>query len=225
MKPFPSVAAGILICAAAWAAPASAVSLLADYRGYDYEPSHPGSSFGDVGNTYEVVTTVPELGAPLTFNFGLNEYTCVLTGLTSVSKMALGTFDIIGYSGGTLKVYCDLLSGGTAASYGVNPPNATAPSSFTDGTNILVGNLSNFQIVFDNATQTGSFDGDLTFVGGTQLGNFPPNQRGGWTFAGVTNNSPITPNGYKHQVDGSVYLDNPVPVQATTWSGIKGQYR
>lgn len=224
MKSFPSVAAGILVLAAAWSAPASAVSLLADYRGYDYEPSHPGPGFGDVGNTYEVVATVPQLGAPLTFNFGLNEYTCVLTGLTSVSKLALGTFDIIDYSGGTLNVYCDLLLGGTAATYGTNPPNATAPSSFIDGTTILVGTLSNFQLVFDNATQTGSFEGDLTIVGGTQLGNFPVNQRAGWTFAGVTGNSPITPIGYHHQVDGSVYLDNPVPVQATTWSGIKSQY-
>lgn len=224
MKSFPSVAAGFLLAAALWAAPASAVSLLADYRGYDYEPNHPGPGFGDIGNTYEVVATVPQLGAPLTFNFGINEYTCVLTGLTSVSKMALGTFDIIGYSGGTLSVYCDALLGGTVATYGVNPPNATAPSSFTDGTTILVGNLTNFQLVYDNSTQTGSFEGDLNFTGGSQIGNFPSNQRSGWTFAGVTSNSPITPTGYKHQVDGSVYLDNPVPVQASTWSGIKGLY-
>lgn len=224
MKLLSSVAAGFLLAAVTWTAPASAVSLLADYRGYDYEPTRSGPGFGDVGNTYQVVTTIPELGAPLTYNFGVNEYTCVLTGLTSVSKLSLGTFDIIGYSGGTLTIYCDALSGGTVATYGTNPANATAPSSFVDGTAILVGNLTNFQVVYDNATQTGSFEGDLTFVGGSQLGNFPTNQRSGWTFAGVTSNSPIAPAGYTHQVDGSVYLDNPVPVQASTWSGIKGQY-
>lgn len=219
-----STALAVSLLASGWALPASAVSLLADYRGYDYEPTRVGPGFGDVGNTYAVLATSPELGAPLTYDFSLNQYTVTISGLTSVSKMSLGTFDIIGYAGGTVNVYCDLLLGGTAANYGVNPPNATAPSSFNDGTNILSGSLSNFQVVFDNATRTGSFEGDLTFNGGTQIGNFPTNQRSGWTFAGVTGNSPITPQGYLHQVDGSVYLDNPVPVQASTWSGVKALY-
>lgn len=219
-----STALAVSLLASAWALPAGAVNLLADYRGFDYEPTKVGPAFGDVGNTYAVLATVPQLGAPLVYNFGLNEYTVTITGLTSTNKAALGTFDIITYAGGTVSVYCDLLSGGTVANYGVNPPNATAPSSFNDGTNILIGTLSSFQVVFDNATRTGSFEGDLTFTGGTQIGNFPTNQRTGWTFAGVTGNSPITPQGYLHQVDGSIYLDNPVPVEAKTWSSIKAQF-
>lgn len=219
-----STALAVSLLATAWAAPAGAVSLLADYQGFDYEPTQVGPGFGDVGNTYAVLATSPQLGAPLTYDFSLNQYTVTISGLTSVSKVSLGTFDIINYSGGSVDVFCDLLSGGTPANYGVNPPNATAPSSFNDGTNILVGTLSNFQVVFDNATRTGSFEGDLTFTGGTQLGNFPTNQRSGWTFAGVTGNSPITPQGYLHQVDGSIYLDNPVPVEAKTWGAIKAQF-
>lgn len=67
-------------------------------------------------------------------------------------------------------------------------------------------------------------EGTLTFTGGAQIGNFPLNQRSGWTFAGLIGNSQILPAGYQHQVDGSVYLDNPVAAQASTWSAIKGLY-
>lgn len=219
-----STALAVSLLASAWALPAGAVNLLADYQGFDYEPTKVGPAFGDPGNTYEVLATVPQLGAPLVFNLGANQYTVVITGLTSVAKMPLGTYDVITYAGGSVNVYEDAIGGGTAANYGVNPVNATAPATFIDGTNILVGTLSSFQVVYDNATRTGSFEGTLTFTGGSQIGNFPTNQRSGWTFAGVTGNSPITPTGYLHQVDGSIYLDNPVATQVTTWSGIKAQY-
>ena len=220
-----STALAVSLLASAWALPAGAVNLLADYQGFDYEPTKVGPAFGDPGNTYEVLATVPQLGAPLVFNLGANQYTVVITGLTSVAKMPLGTYDVITYVGGSVNVYEDAIGGGTAANYGVNPVNATAPSTFIDGTNILVGTLSSFQVVYDNATRTGSFEGTLTFTGGSQIGNFPTNQRSGWTFAGVTGNSPITPTGYLHQVDGSIYLDNPVATQVTTWGGIKAQYK
>lgn len=224
MKAIRAIFSGAVVMASLWALPAGAVNLLADYQGFDYEPTKVGPNFGDVGNSYEVLSTVPQLGAPLVFNLGANQYTVVISGLTSVSKLGLGTYDIITYAGGTVNVYEDPIGGGTAAAYGVNPANATAPSTFIDGTNILVGSLSSFQVVYDNATRTGSFEGNLTFTGGSQLGNFPSNQRAGWTFAGVTGNSPITPTGYMHQVDGSIYLDNPVPVQATTWGAVKALY-
>lgn len=220
-----STALAVSLLASAWALPAGAVNLLADYQGFDYEPTKVGPAFGDPGNTYEVLATVPQLGAPLVFNLGANQYTVVITGLTSVAKMPLGTYDVITYVGGSVNVYEDAIGGGTAANYGVNPVNATAPATFVDGTNILVGTLSSFQVVYDNATRTGSFEGTLTFTGGSQIGNFPTNQRSGWTFAGVTGNSPITPTGYLHQVDGSIYLDNPVATQVTTWGGIKAQYK
>lgn len=224
MKSVRALSLGIGVLAMMWAVPAGAVSLLADYQGFDYEPSHPGPNFGDVGNTYEVLSTVPQLGAPLVFNLAVNQYTVVITGLTSVSKMALGTYDIIGYSGGTVTVYEDAIGGGTAATYGITPPNGTAPSTFIDGTAILVGSLSSFQVVFDNATRTGSFEGNLNFNGGSQIGNFPANQRSGWTFAGVTGNAPTIPKDYLHQVDGSIYLDNPVATQITTWGSVKALF-
>ena len=219
-----NMVAGAVLFASLWALPAGAVNLLADYQGFDYEPTRVGPNFGDVGNTYEVLSTVPQLGAPLVFNLGANQYTVVITGLTSIAKLPLGTYDVITYAGGTVNVYEDAIGGGTAATYGITPPNATAPASFIDGTNILVGTLSSFQVVYDNATRTGSFEGNLTFTGGSQIGNFPTNQRSGWTFAGVTGNSPITPKDYLHQVDGSIYLDNPVAVQTTTWGSVKALY-
>ena len=58
-----------------------------------------GAAFGDVGNSYTVVATCPELGAPLAFNLATDEYTVHISGMTSVAKLALGTYDIITYAG------------------------------------------------------------------------------------------------------------------------------
>jgi len=33
------------------------------------------------------------------------------------------------------------------------------------------------------------------------------------------------PEGYAHQVDGQVFLNEPVPTKTTTWGGLKAQYR
>ena len=135
---------------------------------------------GEVGSGYVGLGTCPFLFAPLTSNSVTKEYTYVMSGLTSTGFTPIGNYRIISYSSGTITIYEDAKVGGSTADYGTNPPNGLAPGTFDDGTPILVGALTNFQFVLDTTNGIGSFEAVFTVTGGTQLGNFPLNQRAGW---------------------------------------------
>ena len=225
--PFQLLVAALLACTAAVPA-ARAQQLLFDYVGFDYEfPVVVPGTFGAVGNGYVGLGEVPVLEFPLVSDQTNYEYTYVLTGLTSTVRTVAPPFVVISYTGpGTLTVYEDARSTGTAFDYGVNPPNGTAPGTFADGTAILVGNIANFVYILNTATGSGSYDANFTAVGGTQIGNIPVGQRAGWTFAGVTGNSTVSiPQGYAHQVDGQTMIPLPVPAHTTSWGQIKRKYR
>lgn len=215
-----------LLLAAASPPAALAQQLLLDYVGFDYEDPDPDpSQFGEVGSGYVGLGEVPGLFPPLVPDPATNEYTYVISGLTSLSKTTIGSYFIIGYGSGTLAVYEDLLAGGTPAQYGTNPPNATAPGTFSDGTLFLLGTLDNFQFVFNTATNTGSYDAELTVTGGTQLPNIPVDQRTGWTFSGATGNALSIPAGYVHQIDGQVFINDPTARRPSSWGQVKARYR
>ena len=205
---------------------ASAQTLFFDYVGFDYEDPNPNPLvFGEPGSGYVGLGFVPNLFAPLVANTVANEYTYQFSGLSPISSTPVGPFVIIDYSPGTLVIYEDDKTSGTAANYGVNPPNGSAPPSFVDGTTYLVGNLTNFRFILDTSTNTGSFEADYEAVGGAQIGNVPLNQRKGWTFAGATGNDIEIPAGYIHQIDGQTFLNAPVHVvNKTTWGELKARY-
>jgi hypothetical protein len=165
------------------------------------------------------------LFAPLVTNTVTNEYTYVIQGMTPTSVTPVGVYNIINYTSGTITIYEDSRSSGTIADFGANPPNGVAPGSFTDGVAILVGTLTNFQFVVSTADGTGSYEGVYTVTGGTQVGNFPLNQRTGWTFAGSSGNALNIPAGYSHQVDGQTFLNNPSATRRTSWGRLKAGYR
>jgi hypothetical protein len=100
------------------------------------------------------------------------------------------------------------------------------PDTFTDGTLFLSGSLTNFRFVFNTSNNTGSYQADFEADGGAQINNIAVTDRMGWTFAGATGNSTGIPDGYYHQIDGQVFLNNtPVPATPTTWGALKGKYR
>ena len=205
---------------------AGAAQLLFDYVGYDYESPNPNpSEFGEIGSGYVSLGEVPVLYAPLVFNTVANEYTYVISGLTAVNRQVVGPFVIIDYAGGVLDVYEDDRTLGTAFDFGVNPPNATAPPTFVDGTHFLGGALTNFRFVFSTVDNSGSFEASYQVIGGSQLANVPVNRRTGWTFAGVTSNEINMPQGYEHQVDGQVLVEEVVPAKDTSWGKLKANYR
>jgi len=206
---------------------ARAQLVIVDYVGFDYEsPIVVPGVFGGIGNGYQGVGETPVLSAPLVTDPTSNQYTYFITGLTATTRTVNGTFAVIDYTGpGTLTVYEDSKTTGTPFDYGVNPPNGTVPSSFTDGTPILVGAITNFRYILDTATNTGNFESDFEVTGGTQFGNIPPDERKGWQFAGVSGNSVTNPPGYAHQVDGQALLQLPTPTRSTSWGQLKRRYR
>ena len=214
-------------CAVLSLAPAArAQTLLFDYVGFDYESPNPDpGTFGEPGSGYVGLGTVPFLFAPLVSNTAVNEYTFVIQGLTPTTVMPVGTFDIINYSSGMVTIYEDAKLGGTTANFAPNPPNADVPSSFTDGTAILVGTLTNFQLVIDTSNGVGSFEAVFNATGGSQLGNFPLNQRTGWTFSGTTGEALNIPPGFIHQIDGQTFLDAPVAARHMSWGKLKAGYK
>ena len=214
-------------CVLAVAPAVHAQSLLFDYVGFDFESPNPDPlSFGEPGSGYVALGTVPYLFAPLTSNTVTNEYTFMMNGLApSGPPQVFGQFRIINYTTGGITIYEDAKLGGTTADFGFGPPNATAPGSFTDGTAVLVGTLTNFQFVLDTVSGTGSFEAVFNVTGGSQVGSFPLNQRRGWTFSGATTNALNIPAGYAHQIDGQTFLDAPSAARRTSWGQLKQGYR
>jgi hypothetical protein len=205
---------------------AQADTLFVYYIGYDYEAPNPDpANFGEPGSQYNSLGAALDMGTPLVPDTTSNNYTYAILGLTPTSVQNFGSFIVIDYAPGLFQVFEDSKASGTASDFGVNPPNATAPSTFTDGSLFVQGQLSNFQIVLSTATGSGSFNADFTVNGGSQLGNVPVNQRTGWTFAGVTSNELNRPSGYGHQVVGQVFLNAPTPAQNKSWGALKAQYR
>jgi hypothetical protein len=206
---------------------ANTPTLLFDYVGFDYENPNPNvATFGELGSGYVGVGEVPGLFAPLVADTANNQYTYVMYGLTAINVQSVGPFLVVDYTPGTLEIWEDSKSTGTAADYGTIPPNATAPSTFNDGTLFLTGSLTGFRFVFNTVSNSGSFDSNFNVTGGSQLGNVVAfGQTAGWTFSGVTANALNIPQGYYHQVDGQTFLDKPVPAQPRSWGQIKADYR
>ena len=206
------------------ASAARADSLLFDYVGFDYESPNPNpGTFGEPGSGYVGLGTVPFLFAPLVSNTALNEYTFVIEGLSPTSAMPVGSFDIINYSSGSVTIYEDAKAGGTQATY--TAPGPIVPPTFTDGTAILVGTLTNFQLVIDTSNGVGSFEAVFNATAGSQIGNFPLSQRTGWTFSGTTGEALNIPPGYSHQIDGQTFLDAAVAARRMSWGRLKAGYK
>ncbi len=217
---------GILAALVLSTAPARAASLFFDYVGFDYESPNPNpGDFGEPGAGYVGLGYVPNLFAPLVADTTQYQYTYVVSGMTPVSRSFVGPYAIIDYSPGTLSIYEDSKSSGTYADYGVNPPNATAPGTFTDGTLFVTGTLTSFRFVVNLTNGTGSYEANYTVTGGSQLANVPLSQRTGWTFAGSTGNALNIPAGYSHQIDGQNFVPDPVRARGVSWGALKATYR
>ncbi len=124
------------------------------------------------------------------------------------------------------------------ASFGTNPPNATVPSTFTDGTLVLAGKFQSLTVTFirrnsDQMILSGNADSGAPSVTngvwteGSALGLVSPGGlpcpfrvTGGWLAKPGS-----FPAGYTAHFDGKIDIDCPTPADNTTWGRIKGQYR
>lgn len=220
----------LLLPALVVAPPASAQTeeLICDFSGYDYEdPDVDPSEFGAAGDYYNMFGFVTSVNPSyITADYTNNEYTIEFWNLWSAGYFDFYPFRFITYTIGTIGLYEDPLLGGTPGTFGVNPPNATAPSSFLDGTLLLGGDVDNFGLTLNLDDGTGNFTGDVHFNAGTQVGNIPPGATRVYTFAGLTSGSTAeVPEGYVHQVTGEIKIELPVQNENTSWGRMKALYR
>lgn len=205
-----------------YAVGASAQTII-NYDGNVWETGgFPPSNAGDV---LSGVGFVSDVFPPLTWDTSLYEYTWYIQGLVSLGESVSGTEVTVVYSGGEYQIYVDdFFPIGTPGTYGSNPPNATAPSTFIDATadpNYLHGDFTSFQTVFNSASNTGNWEGTIYFDSGTFVNNV--GTQDGYTFV-ATIGDPFPPAGYDLQGAGNIFL-TPNAVENTSWGQIKGLYR
>ena len=177
-----------------------------------FPPSAPGDGFTLVG----ILNDIEE---PLVWDTANYSYTMYVRQLTALGEIIINGTRLAQYSGGLFTIYVDWLP--SNHNYGVNPPNATSPSTFSDGiSTYLDGYFTSFSLSFNDVTQSGSFSGTLNFTGGDVYNLL--NATTGWTFG--ANLAGVSPTGYDLQVNGDVYL-TVVGVEQETWGGIKSLYR
>lgn len=177
----------------------------------------------DVGTITTVVGELePPVGFtyPFTVDFGSYEYTFYFE--TMIVAVMPGPFSTdIFYADSEIFIYEDPARN---ADYGTNPPNGTSPSSFRDGTLALHGTFSS---IMRSDDPFGFFEpvvtSNCTFTGGTK---FPELAQGpNWSaHGGLILNDPSTPPGYQHAWILKIFFTGPMPVQDTTWGGIKALY-
>jgi hypothetical protein len=173
----------------------------------------------NLGDEFQAVGILNDIEEPLVWDTLNYSYTWYTRELASIGEVIIGTTRIVTYSGGLLTVYVDFLP--SNHDYGVNPPNATSPSTFTDGISMyLDGNFTDFTLTYNHATAQGQFVGTLSFTGGDV---FPLlSQPDGWTFG--ANIAGFSPSGYDLELNGDVGLYI-VSTEEKSWGSIKNLYR
>ena len=209
---------------------------------YAWETAYNSATFRSApGSQLSAVGIVNGFLGPLSaFNPNTpgTEYTYYLSGLTT----ALGTQTTVGP---TLTVYRTVYAGGTIviyensprnAAFGTNPPNATVPSTFIDGSLFLSGNIPTFTVTVTRTNATGAFvngsvdSGDPAnglWTGGSAL---PLVSAGGnpcpWRLVGGWSMRPQDVlTGYTALYDGKIDINCPTATLPSTWGKIKSSYR
>jgi hypothetical protein len=192
-----------VVVALAPLAPAHGISI--DYQGYAYESG--GFPPSDSGDTLRIPLIVDAISADLGFNFATEELTGWVSGLVSSGTLDLGGgLQRIDYTPGRIDIFRDA---SRDHDFGIAPPNATVPATFTNGTACLTGRLTDFVLFIDGATSTGAYEGNVVFDAGDCLQLFRATRAEGFTFGGVFTRQAaaggVIPAGYDLSVDG--YLE------------------
>lgn len=198
---------GLLITAAVLSVPAAASALqLFDFNGQADVPTVVGGTL----SMYSIVYDPAPLTTPIPLDFANYQFTLVIAGL--VLDVAANPQT---YSGGTLTIYQD---NGTAADF-------ANTATFTDGTAILVGDITTLSRVKFTLT-LGSVNGWLDWVGGTRLDDIAPWDQIGWAInSGINSRSTVVLPGFDEQWDGKVEPQEPIVESApTSWGTVKALF-
>ena len=200
------------------ALPVVAQTAQIDYVGFGFEtggilPSNPGD---------ELVIEAVAGNADTKFavDLGVTELTFHVSGLVSAGQVVSGGVTSINYTGGMLEIYRD---GAKNADWGINPPNPSAPSTFTDGNLFFQGEFTNFTLYFASGGY-GSFVGDLNGLGGDMIDGSCSNCVYTWSGAFSPESGAQIPTGYNLQIDGVFQIDSTVDDEVTSWGSVKALF-
>jgi len=98
-----------------------------------FPPSNPGE-------VYFIVGLLTDISQPLVWDPDDYAYTFYVRDLMSTGEVVFGDLHLVNYAGGLFTIYVDNLP--SNHDYGINPPNATVPSTFTDGISTYFSRLS-----------------------------------------------------------------------------------
>jgi len=184
--------------------------------GHDTQNPAAGSPLEVVGRINK--TTAQNPGRPMNYDMAsTSEYTFHITGVNLDQFVNNGTAvpDSFLYgTGGTITVYYDT-SKDAPRPPTANPPNASVPALFIDGTPILVGTIDDLLITFRDGASTnpdsvGEIRGNVTFTGGDSLGVLIAPI---WVWNAVSQDGSFNPAGYNFHWTGELKNDC-IPVGA-----------
>ncbi len=194
------------------------------YEGLGWESGGIATSVpGDTLNLVSVVTyAAPFWGVDLS----AHELTLRLTDFVLLSESSSGGRRTLFYSQGKIELWLDP---SMDHEYGVDPPNATVPSTFTNGTLFLGGFVDFLSISLYNGSAMGAINGMVMYTSGTAL---PLAEQmmmfWGWPLllGSVVLNQAGTgvPQGWDFRSSGYI-LPIVDAVQETTWGAVKDLYR
>ena len=234
-------------------APAAAFAqtgTIADWgpNSYAWESSYgsPTAYVSNPGSQLNAVGIVDDFAGPLAVLEPIpagQEYTYWMTnlisgGTTITPGSFANTYRTVYTTGGPIAPNIVLYTSPTNAAFGTNPPNATVPSTFVDGTLVLSGSFQQLTVTFirrnsDQVVLSGNADSGTpsvangVFNGGSALPLVSTNGQpcpfrvtGGWLArAGAF------PAGYSAHFDGKIDIDCPTTASPSTWGRVKESYR
>jgi len=207
-----------VLLAGVLALPAVAQTAQIDYLGFGYETG--GILPSDPGDELVIEGVADNVSALFGVDLGSDELTFHVSGLVSTGQVVSGGLTSIDYTGGTLEIYQD---GAKNADWGINPPNPTAPSTFTDGSLFFSGDFTSFTLYFATGGY-GSFAGNLDGTGGTMIDGSCTDCVYTWSGAFSPEAGAQIPDGYDLQFDGVFQIDSTVDDDVTSWGSVKALF-
>jgi hypothetical protein len=187
---------------------------------YGYSYFTPPEMIGTV--TTVVGRLEPPVGFTYPFSVNFNAYEYTFYVQTTIVGIDTTPFSVdYYYSDAEIFIYEDATKN---SNYGVNPPNATSPSTFRNGTLALHGTFSN---VVRSDDPFGWFDPTLisecAFTDGTKFHELV--QGPNWVMhGGLLLNDFTLPVGYRHSWVMKIFFEGPVSVTPSTWGYIKALF-
>jgi len=202
-----------------------------DFTSFLYE-SGPNDLYPEfhslAGEIMTCVGYIENVGSELDWDRNQVELTFVMTDLVSQGEMEYpGNLNYIMYTGGSLDIVAQRYDDPayTLPDYGIDPPNATAPSTFWDGEIYLHGVFTSFYMTYYPTLHAGNFEGHLVWTSGTQLDAMYPDPVG-YTLSGTVDpfGAPV-PQGYALEADGHISFDAAIGVEESSLGQVKNLYR